>query len=36
MEPNTTLDWILGGIAIAILIVGMLMLLGGTSEINKK
>ncbi|MDJ0579298.1 MAG: NAD synthetase [Crocosphaera sp.] len=36
MEPNTTLDWILGGIAITILIVGMLMLLGGISEMNKK
>ncbi|WP_035828749.1 NAD synthetase [Crocosphaera watsonii WH 8501] len=36
MEPNTTLDWVLGVIAIAILLLGMLMLFGGTSEINKK
>ncbi|MCH2246681.1 NAD synthetase [Crocosphaera watsonii WH 8501] len=36
MEPNTTLDFILGGIALIILIVGMLMLFSGTSEINKK
>ncbi len=36
MEPNTTIDWILGGIAITILLLGLLMLLGGTSEINKK
>ncbi len=36
METNTTVDWILGSLAIAILMGGMLMLLGGVSGMNKK
>ncbi|MGB5592611.1 MAG: NAD synthetase [Crocosphaera sp.] len=36
METNTILDWILGSLAIAILMGGMFMLLGGVSGMNKK
>ncbi|WP_107667497.1 NAD synthetase [Cyanothece sp. BG0011] len=36
MEPNTILDWILGSVAILILLAGMVMLLGGVSGMNKK
>lgn len=36
MEPNTVSDWILGSLAILILIAGMIMLLGGVSGMNKK
>ncbi|MEA5535297.1 NAD synthetase [Crocosphaera sp. XPORK-15E] len=36
METNTVLDWILGGLAITILIGGMIMLLSGVSEMGDK
>ncbi len=36
METNTPLDWVLGGLAIAILIGGLVMLLSGVSAMNKK
>jgi len=36
METNTSLDWVLGGLAIAILIGGLVMLLSGVSAMNKK
>ncbi|MDJ0661346.1 MAG: NAD synthetase [Crocosphaera sp.] len=36
MEPNTLLDWILTGFALAIFMAAMVMLLGGVSKMNKK
>jgi len=36
METNTPLDWVLGGLAIAILLGGLVMLLSGVSAMNKK
>ena len=36
METNTPLDWVLGGLAIAILIGGLVMLLSGVSAMNDK
>jgi hypothetical protein len=36
METNTTLDWILGGLALLILGGGLLMLLSGVLRMNNK
>jgi hypothetical protein len=34
MNANTTLDWVLGGLALAILLGGLLMLLSGVRSMN--
>jgi hypothetical protein len=36
MENTAWLDWIAGGLAIAILLGGMVMLLSGVSAMNQK
>ncbi|NJK49597.1 NAD synthetase [Candidatus Gracilibacteria bacterium] len=36
METNTLLDWILGGLALSILVGGLLMLLSGVLKMNDK
>jgi hypothetical protein len=36
MESTGWLDWIAGGMAIAILIGGLVMLFGGVSAMNRK
>jgi hypothetical protein len=36
MEPNTALDWMLGGLALLILIGGLWMLLSGVREMGGK
>lgn len=36
MQTNTLLDWILGGLALSILLGGLWMLLGGVREMGKK
>jgi hypothetical protein len=36
MITNTLLDWILGGLALSILVGGLLMLLGGVLRMNDK
>jgi hypothetical protein len=35
MEANSTIDWVLGGVALFILIAGMVMLLSGVKEMNE-
>lgn len=35
MEPNSLLDWILGGLALLILLSGLLMLLNGVRKMDK-
>lgn len=34
MEANSTMDWVLGGVALFILISGLVMLLSGVKEMN--
>jgi hypothetical protein len=34
MDANTPLDWVLGGLALAILLGGLLMLLSGVRSMN--
>ena len=36
MEPNALLDWILGGLALAIALSGLWMLVGGILKMNDK
>jgi len=36
MEPNTSLDWILGGLALTIALSGLWMLVGGVLKMNDK
>lgn len=36
MEPNSSLDWILGGLAFLILFSGLVMLLNGVRKMSDK
>lgn len=36
MEPNTVLDWTLGGLALLILLGGLFLLLNGVREMGGK